>query len=274
MPRDIEHGAQDGRVDIVGAGPGAPDLLTLRARDLLAAADVVIHDRLVAPAILALAPAARLIEVGKTPGGPSWRQADIDALMLRHALSGARVVRLKSGDPALFGRLDEEMDALDAASVPFAICPGVTSATAAAASARVSLTRRRRNSSLRLLTGHDVDGFAEQDWRALAAPGATAAIYMGLRAAAFLRARLLQAGADPETPVTAVENASRAEERIVSAPLRRLPEALAEAALGGPAILFLGVAPRAEAADAFAWARLDDGFMADIAALRAAGDFF
>jgi siroheme synthase len=173
----------------------------------------------------------------------------------------------------VFGRLDEEMDALDAAGAPFAICPGVTAATAAAASARVSLTRRRRNSSLRLLTGHDVDGFAAQDWRALAAPGAVAAIYMGLRAAAFLRDQLLAAGADPDTPVTAVENASRKDERILSAPLGRLPDALAQAGLGGPAILFLGVEPRADGADAFAWARIDDGVMADIAALRAAGDF-
>ncbi|PKP64117.1 MAG: uroporphyrinogen-III C-methyltransferase [Alphaproteobacteria bacterium HGW-Alphaproteobacteria-8] len=232
-------------VAIVGAGPGDPGLLTLRAHAHIATADVVIHDRLVGPGVLALARRdAAVIAVGKIPGGPSWAQADINALIVSHAQSGARVVRLKSGDPAVFGRLDEEMDALDAAGVAFEIVPGVTAAAAAAASIKVSLTRRGRNKALRILTGHDVDGFAEQDWRGLAAPGATAAIYMGLRAARFVQGRLMLHGADPATPVTAVENASRGGEKIVSAPLSRLPEALAEAGGRGPAILFVGLSPR------------------------------
>ena len=236
---------EPGRVAFVGAGPGDPELLTLKARRLLHEADVVIHDRLVGPGVLELARReARIVEVGKSPGGPSWRQEDINAEMIGHAAAGAQVVRLKSGDPGVFGRLDEEMDALDAAAIAFEITPGVTSAAAAAATLKVSLTRRGRNRSLRLITGHDADGFAEHDWHALAAPGATAAVYMGLRAARFLQGRLLLHGADPATPVTAVENASRPEGRIVSAPLSRLPEALGEAGLAGPAVLFLGLAPR------------------------------
>lgn len=237
-----------GRVALIGAGPGDPELLTQKARRLLHEADVVIHDRLVAPGVLELARReATVIEVGKTPYGPAWAQSDIDALITEHALQGAHVARLKSGDPAMFGRLDEEMDALDAAGVPFEIVPGVTSAAAAAAASKVSLTKRGRNSSVQFLTGHDVDGFAEQDWRSLSRPGAAAAIYMGLRAAAFIRGRLLMHGADPTTPVSAVENASRPEQKIVAATIATLPEALAAAGLRGPAILFLGLAPRAAA---------------------------
>ncbi len=236
---------EPGRVAFVGAGPGDPELLTLKARRLLHEADVVIHDRLVGPGILELARReARMIEVGKTPGGPSWRQEDINAEMIRHAAAGAHVVRLKSGDPGVFGRLDEETAALDAAGIAFDVTPGITSAAAAAATLKVSLTKRGRNRSFRLITGHDAEGFAEHDWRALAAPGATAAVYMGLRASRFLQGRLLLHGADPATPVTAVENVSRPEQRILSAPLSRLPEALREAGLTGPAILFLGLAPR------------------------------
>lgn len=232
-------------VALVGAGPGDPALLTLRARALIEAADVVIHDRLVSAEIVALAqPGATVVAVGKIPGGPSWRQADINALIVAHALTGARVVRLKSGDPGVFGRLDEEMDALDAADIAFEIVPGVTAAAAAAASIKVSLTRRGRNKALRILTGHDIDGFAEQDWRGLAAPDAVAAIYMGLKAARFVQGRLMLHGADPATPVTVVENASRADENVVASRLDRLPQALEAAGVRGPAILFIGLTPR------------------------------
>lgn len=239
-----------GRVAIIGAGPGDPELLTLKARRWLHDADVVIHDRLVAPEILELARREALsIEVGKMPGGPSWAQDDINALMIDHAQDGARVARLKSGDPTIYGRLDEEMDALDAAGVAFEIIPGITSASAAAASVRTSLTKRRRNSNLRFLTGQDVDGFAEQDWRGLALPGATACIYMGVRAARFLQGRLMIHGAYPDTPMTVVEQASRADEKVVSTQLSSLPEAIAKAGIRGPAIIFLGLAPRAAAAE-------------------------
>ncbi|MGF1658912.1 MAG: siroheme synthase CysG [Rubrimonas sp.] len=234
-----------GFVALVGAGPGDPELLTLKARKRLHEADVVIHDRLVSAEVLELARReARLIEVGKTPDGPSWRQADIDALIVAEAQAGAQVVRLKSGDPGMFGRLDEELSALEAAGVGFEIVPGITAASAAAAALGQSLTQRGRNSEVRFLTGRDAEGFAEHDWRALARPGAVAAIYMGLRAARFVQGRLMLHGAAPDAPVTAVENASRAEQKIVATTLARLPQALAEAGLRGPAVIFIGLAPR------------------------------
>ncbi len=234
-----------GHVHLVGAGPGDPELLTLKARRLLHEADVVIYDRLVSAQVLELARReARLISVGKTPGGPSWKQDDINALIVAEARTGAQVVRLKSGDPGVYGRLDEEMDALDAAGIAFSIVPGITAATAAAASTKVSLTRRGRNTALRILTGHDVNGFVEHDWRALALPGATAAIYMGVAAAKFLQGRLLMHGASPATPLCVVENASAPNQTITAATLGDLSEQMTAAGVSGPAILFLGLAPR------------------------------
>ena len=234
-----------GSVALIGAGPGDPELLTLKARRLLHEADVVIHDRLVPPAILELARReARIVEVGKVPYGPAWSQDEINALTVRHAAQGARVARLKSGDPGVFGRLDEEVEALEAAALPYEVVPGVTAASAAAADARVSLTRRGRNKALTLITGHDAEGFAEQDWRALAAPGAAAAVYMGVRAARFVQGRLLMHGADRATPVTVVENASRPGRRVVASTVDALPDDLRAAGIDGPAILLLGIAAR------------------------------
>jgi uroporphyrin-III C-methyltransferase/precorrin-2 dehydrogenase/sirohydrochlorin ferrochelatase len=251
LARLLDEGveAPRGFVHLVGAGPGDPELLTLKARRLLHEADVVIHDRLVPPAILELARReATILEAGKTAFGASWRQADINALMVKHARAGATVVRLKGGDPAVFGRLDEEVEALEAAGVPYGIVPGVTSASAAAAAIGRSLTRRGRNSSFRVLTGHDVNGFAEQDWRELAKPGAAAAIYMGAAAATFLRGRLLMHGARADTPVTAVESASRPDQRTIATTLMQLPDALGDAAPRGPVLILYGLAPRAAAA--------------------------
>lgn len=235
-----------GRVDLVGAGPGDPELLTLKARKLMHEADVVIHDQLVTGEILELARReAIVIETGKKGFGPSWKQEDINDLLISHAAQGHHVVRLKSGDPVVFGRLDEEMDALDAAGVDWAIVPGITAASAAAAGTRVSLTRRGRNSALQFLTAHDVNGFADQQWRDLAKPDAVAAVYMGKKAAAFLRGRLLMHGASGDVPVTVVENASRADQRILQATLMTLPEVLAASDVNGPAVILLGLAPRA-----------------------------
>jgi uroporphyrin-III C-methyltransferase/precorrin-2 dehydrogenase/sirohydrochlorin ferrochelatase len=223
-------------------------LLTLKARRLLHEADVVIHDRLVPAAILELARREALIlEVGKTAYGPSWKQADIDALIVAHAAAGAVVVRLKGGDPVVFGRLDEEIAAVEAAGIGYGIVPGVTSASASAAAIGQSLTKRGRNSSFRVLTGHDVDGFAEQEWRDLAKPGATAAVYMGGKAATFLRGRLLMHGARSATPVTVVESASRPAQRVIATTLIDLPAALAKAAASGPVMILIGLAPRAAA---------------------------
>jgi len=235
-----------GHVALVGAGPGDPELLTLKARRALDEADVIIHDRLIAPEILELARReAVMLDVGKEGFGPSTDQTTIAALMIKHAKSGAQVVRLKSGDPVIYSRLDEELTTLDENGIPWSILPGITAASAAAAAIGQSLTQRGRNSALRILTGHDTAGFAEQDWRALARPGTTAAIYMAKRGARFLQGRLLMHGATPQTPVTIVENASRPDQSVLESCLATLAADLDRADMTGPAILLYGLAPRA-----------------------------
>ena len=239
-----------GRVSIVGAGPGDPDLLTRKALKHLHEADVVIHDRLVSAEILELIRREAIrIEAGKTGFGTSWKQEDINAEMIAQARAGHHVVRLKGGDPALFGRLDEETAALRAADVPFDVVPGITAASGAASALGLSLTRRGRNSALRYLTGHDLAGFAEQDWKSLARPGETAAIYMGKRAARFISGRLLMHGASVETPVTIVLNATRVDQEVIATDLGSLPSALPNTS--APAILLYGI-EQAEAGVALA----------------------
>lgn len=230
-------------VTFVGAGPGAAAHLTLGAYHALQAAEVVIHDRLVGAEVLALIPASvRLIDMGKAGFGPSASQEDINACLVAQALTGARVVRLKGGDCGIFGRLDEEIEALEAAGLSFAILPGLTSATVAAASIGQSLTRRGRNASLRILTGHDIAGFAEQDWAGLARRGEVAAIYMGKKSARFIQGRLMMHGAASDTPVCLIENVSRPDQRVIAASLATLPQAAS--ALVGPAVILYGLAPR------------------------------
>ncbi|PSL20448.1 uroporphyrinogen-III C-methyltransferase [Shimia abyssi] len=234
-----------GQVVFVGAGPGDVELLTLKALRALQNADVVIHDRLVGADVLALAnPSAQLINVGKQGFGPSTDQEHINALIVRHARASLRVARIKGGDCALFARLDEEIDALDAADLPYTIIPGITAASSAVASIGQALTKRGRNASVRLLTGHDTKGFADQDWQALARPGEVAAIYMGLKAARFIQGRMIMHGANPDTPVTIVENASRPDERVIVTSLANLPDALQTLTSGAPALTLFGLAPR------------------------------
>lgn len=234
-------------VTFVGAGPGAAQHLTLGAYHALQGAEVVVHDRLVGPEVLALIPAhVRRVDVGKEGFGPSAAQEHINAVLVAEALAGRRVVRLKGGDTGIFGRLDEEIEALQAAGLSFAILPGLTSASAAAAAIGQSLTRRGRNNSLRIVTGHDMAGFAEQDWRGLARGGEVAAIYMGRKSARFVQGRLMMHGADPATPVTVVENVSRTDQRIHAGSLSTLAETAALAT--GPAVILFGLAPRAAAA--------------------------
>ena len=240
--------ARSGHIAFVGGGPGDPELLTLKARRALDEADVVIYDRLISPEILELARReALMIDVGKEGFGPSTSQETINNLLVEHAQSGAQVVRLKSGDATVFGRLDEEIDAVDAQGIGWHIVPGITSASAAVAAIGQSLTKRGRNASVRFLTGHDMQGFADHDWAALARNGEVAAIYMGKKSARFIQGRLLMHGAARATPVTLVENASRVNQRIVETTLARLPTDLAAANLGGPALTFYGLAPRAAA---------------------------
>ncbi len=246
LDRHLAQQQRAGHVDFVGAGPGDPELLTLKARAALDTADVVIYDRLVTPGILELARReAVMIEAGKTGFGPSTPQGTINDLIVTHALDGAQVVRLKSGDATVFGRLDEEIEALEAHGIAWRIVPGITAASAAAAGIGQSLTRRGRNSSVRFLTGHDMDGFADHDWRALARPGEVAAVYMGKKGARFLQGRLMMHGAEATTPVTVIENVSRPDQRIVATCLGRLSDALDEARLTGPVLTFYGLAPRA-----------------------------
>ncbi|PJF10606.1 uroporphyrinogen-III C-methyltransferase [Pseudorhodobacter sp. MZDSW-24AT] len=231
-------------VIFVGAGPGAAEHLTLGALRALQEAQVVIHDRLVGKEVLALIPPhVQLIDVGKEGFGPSTSQESINATLVAQAMTGARVVRLKGGDCGIFGRLDEEIDALTAVGLSFRILPGLTSATVAAAAVGQSLTKRGRNAALRILTGHDMAGFAEQDWRGLARAGEVAAIYMGKKSARFIQGRLMMHGASGATPVTVVENVSRGDQRIIGTTLAQLPEAVA--LCDGPAVILFGLAPRA-----------------------------
>jgi len=241
---------REGHVAFVGAGPGDPELLTLKARKALDAADVVIHDRLVTPEILELARReATLIDAGKTGFGPAMSQEEINALIVEHAATGAQVVRLKGGDPTVFGRLDEEVDAVNAAGIGWHIVPGITAASAGVAAIGQSLTKRERNASVRFVTGHDMKGYAEQDWTALAHPGEVAAVYMGKKSSRFIQGRLLMHGADRATPVSIVENASRPEQRIVATTVARMAQDLEAAELAGPALTFIGLAPRAAEAN-------------------------
>ncbi len=230
-------------VTFAGAGPGAADHLTLGVLRALQTAEVVIHDRLVGSEILALIPAAaKVIDVGKAGFGPSTAQADINATLVACTMTGARVVRLKGGDCGIFGRLDEEIGALEAAGLTFTILPGLTTAAVAAAEIGQSLTRRGRNAALRIVTGHDMAGFADQDWRGMARAGEVTAIYMAKKSARFIQGRLMMHGGAAETAVTLVENVSRPDQRIIAATLATLPEAAA--ALDGPAVILYGLAPR------------------------------
>jgi uroporphyrin-III C-methyltransferase len=235
-----------GEVWLVGAGPGDPDLLTRKAEKLIAAASVIFYDALTGPEILDLAsPAARLVHVGKRSGRHSKDQKTIDRLIVDAALAGERVVRLKGGDPSIFGRANEELEACHAAAVPVRICPGVTAASAASASLGLSLTLRGLARKLVFVTAHHREGEGVKlDWAALADPEATLAVYMGKSAAPVLSASLIDAGLPAGTPVAMVENASLPTERIFRTRLDLLPLA-AKTALGDrPALLLIGEALR------------------------------
>ncbi|AKS45840.1 uroporphyrinogen-III C-methyltransferase [Octadecabacter temperatus] len=247
----LNTSAKPGHVDLVGAGPGDPDLLTLKARKALDKADVVIYDRLVTPEILELARReAIMIDAGKEGFGKAMAQGDINALIVEHGSNGHHVVRLKAGDPTVFGRLDEEIDAIEGANLSYTVVPGITAASAAVADIGQSLTKRGRNSSVRFITGHDTKGYADHDWKTLAETGQVAAIYMGKKSARFIQGRLLMHGANPNTPVTVIENVSRADQRVLTTTLAEMEPTITAAELTGPALTFLGLAPRAAIAAA------------------------
>ena len=235
---------EPGTVWLVGAGPGDPDLLTRKAERLIRAASVIFHDALVSPGVLELAPpGTRLVPVGKRSGRHSKAQDAIDRLIVAAALAGERVVRLKGGDPSIFARASEELDACHAAGVPVAVCPGVTAASAAAAGIGRSLTLRGTARKLVFVTAHARAGESlALDWASLADPQATLAIYMGKAAAEEVSAHLIAAGLPADTPVVLVENASLPDQRQFDTRLDLLPLA-AKAALGdGPALLLIGAA--------------------------------
>jgi uroporphyrin-III C-methyltransferase/precorrin-2 dehydrogenase/sirohydrochlorin ferrochelatase len=238
---DASPKRRTGRVALVGAGPGDPELLTLKAQRKLHEADVIVYDRLVGPGILEYArrDAVRL-PVGKTPGKPSPSQTAINAILIEEAGKGLNVVRLKGGDPYVFGRGGEEQAALEAAGIPVDIVPGITAALGCAASIGLPVTQRGRNAAITLLTGASEDGIAEQDWAALARPAAAAAIYMGVGAAPHIAARLADAGIDPATPVTIVENGTLPDERVIETSVARLAQAAR--GVSGPAIIYIGLA--------------------------------
>jgi uroporphyrin-III C-methyltransferase/precorrin-2 dehydrogenase/sirohydrochlorin ferrochelatase len=232
-----------GSVTLVGAGPGDPELLTLRAVRALQSADVILFDDLVAPEILDCARReAKKMLVGKTGHGPSCRQDEINNLMLGLARAGRRVVRLKGGDPMIFGRASEEIAACRAAGIPVEVIPGITAAQGAAARLCVSLTHRRTARRLQYVTGHGSDGKLPQDvdWRSLADPSATTIVYMPIKTLAGLAARAIADGLDPATPALAVARATRADERMIAAPIVDLPARLAAAELPGPVVVMIG----------------------------------
>ncbi|MCW0370586.1 uroporphyrinogen-III C-methyltransferase [Xanthomonas sacchari] len=230
-----------GSVTLVGAGPGDPGLLTGHALHALRQADVVLHDRLVSAAILQLVPAGtERIAVGKSADGHSVAQEQIHALLLEHARRGRRVVRLKGGDPFVFGRGGEELEYLRARGVDYAVVPGITAALACAAYAGIPLTHRDHAQSLRLVTAHCKASLDTLDWTALAQERQTLAVYMGVAGLDTVRTRLLAAGRAAGTPFALVENGSRAEQRVVRGTLADLPDTARAHAVRAPALLILG----------------------------------
>jgi uroporphyrin-III C-methyltransferase len=231
-----------GAVWLVGAGPGDPELLTIKALRVLERADVVVHDGLVSEEILQLAPrGARCISVAKRKSRHSYSQDEINRMLVAFALEGLTVVRLKGGDPFIFGRGGEELECARQAGVECHVVPGVTAALAAGASAGAPLTHRGAAQAVTFVTGHAAkDAEPDLDWSSLARANHTVVIYMGLSMAGPIAARLIEAGRDPATPTLIVENASRGDERRVVTTLAGL--AGAAATLAGPALLIVGEA--------------------------------
>jgi uroporphyrin-III C-methyltransferase/precorrin-2 dehydrogenase/sirohydrochlorin ferrochelatase len=239
-------GAVDtGSVTLVGAGPGDPELLTLRAVRALQSADVILFDDLVSRDVLDFARReARKLLVGKTGFGPSCKQEDINALMVSLALQGKRVVRLKGGDPLIFGRAGEELDACKAANIAVEIVPGITAAQGAASRLGLSLTDRKHSRRLQYITGHAQSGQLPDDidWRALADAATTTAIYMPVRTLESLVERGLAEGLDPSTPSVAIARATRPDQQVIAAPIADLAARIAQASLPGPVLVMVGQA--------------------------------
>jgi uroporphyrin-III C-methyltransferase len=232
-----------GFVSFVSAGPGDPELLTLKGAARLRAADVVLYDDLASGAILDHArPAANLVAVGKRAGRPSAKQHHVNRLLVNYAATGARVVRLKSGDAGIFGRLEEEIEALRLAGVGYEIIPGVTSACVAAATAGIPLTRRHTSRRVQFVTGADVTGQlpGNLNWAALTDPESTTVVYMGKRTFPALAAKLIEQGMDPDTPVVLAESLGHADEKLIRTTIAKLAEQLAQASATATAVILFG----------------------------------
>ena len=229
-----------GTIYLVGAGPGDADLLTLRAARLIESADLIVHDGLVDASILALArPYARLISVAKRRAHHTLPQDDINALLVREARAGRDVVRLKGGDPFVFGRGGEEMEAARASGIPVAVVPGVSAANGAAAAAGIALTHRDASSIVSFVAGQ-CKGLAEQDWAGLAGKGRTLVIYMGIKTAPQIAEKLMADGLAPDMPVAVIENGARPEMRVLRAPLAGLPDLVEREQVVSPALIVIG----------------------------------
>lgn len=229
-----------GTIYLVGAGPGDPDLLTLRAARLIESAEVLVHDGLVSEAILAMAPpSARRISVAKKRSHHTLPQQDINALLVSEALEGRDVVRLKGGDPLIFGRGGEEAEEAWAHGVPVEIVPGISAANAAAAEAQIPLTHRDHASIVSFVAGQ-CKGLTDQDWTGLAGQGRTLVIYMGVKTAPQIAEKLMDDGLTPDVPVAVIENASREDRRVLRGPLAELPDLVERHAVRSPALIIIG----------------------------------
>ena len=244
---DLGETVETGSVTLVGAGPGDPELLTLRAVRALQSADVILYDDLVSRDVLDFARReAKKMLVGKTGHGPSCKQDDINVLMVALARQGKRVVRLKGGDPLIFARAGEEIEACHAAGIAVEVVPGISAVQGAAASLGLPLTDRERARRVQFITGHAKNGTkdgqlpADIDWRSLADPATTTAVYMPAKTLGLLVERAVAAGLDPQTPALAVARATRADQQHIAAPIGELPERLAQAALPGPLLVIIG----------------------------------
>ena len=233
--------AQPGWVYLVGAGPGDPELLTLKAARLIAEADVLVYDNLVSPAVLALArPGAERIYAGKERGNHSLPQEEINELLVRLARSGKRVVRLKGGDPYIFGRGGEEVETLHGDGINFEVVPGITAAAGVAAYAGIPLTHRKHAHACVFVTGHLQDGSMNLDWPGLARPRQTVVIYMGLSGLPLLCARLIEHGLPADWPAAIVQHGTQPSQRTVTGTLATLPALAAAAELRAPTLIVVG----------------------------------
>ena len=229
-----------GTVYLVGAGPGDPDLLTLRAARLLERARLVVHDGLIDPTVLALAATdAELVSVAKSRARHTLSQEEINALLVREALAGRDVVRLKGGDPFVFGRGGEEAEACRAAGVPVEVVPGISAANGAAAAAQIALTHRDAASVVSFVAGQ-CKGLSEQDWAGLAGKGRTLVIFMGVKTAPQIAEKLMADGLAPDMPLAVIENACRPQMRVLRGPLAALPDLVERERVKSPALIVIG----------------------------------